>query len=307
MKRSDALELLHSPDSHLRLKAARYFSRFAAHGDRQEIQAALATEDVVWIRAALTRALETSSSRAVDPPRMEARYEVAEESDVVDDVYAQAIEETTRKLVHEIEPILGIARLCAQKEIKDYQGSKTKQQLDRLATVLRAIDTLSRAASAPIIEEFDLSDLVRSIAESEYPVQEIGVDLAGPKPMVVVADKALIEIALVNGLRNALEATRAFLKISSLETARTPKVTVSWGETDRDYWLTVLDRGIGLPHGLDRVWDMGLTTKEDHLGMGLAIAQRAVLSLRGKILLNPRADGGAAYEFRWPKGESATL
>ena len=106
-----------------------------------------------------------------------------------------------------------------------------------------------------------------------------------------------MKLIVANGLRNAIEATESVADSAKLSN----RIVISWGETDRDYWIAIVDWGPGLPLGIDRMFDIGSTTQRGHLGMGLAIAERAALSLTGKVTLTPREDKGARYEFRWPR------
>ena len=99
----------------------------------------------------------------------------------------------------------------------------------------------------------------------------------------------LIQIIFCNAVRNAIEATT--------EAGALNPVVVNWGTTDRDFWIVVLDDGPGIPIGLSRAFDIGTTTKKEHLGMGLALARQAALSLNGKISLSPRNGKGARFEF----------
>ena len=46
--------------------------------------------------------------------------------------------------------------------------------------------------------------------------------------------------------------------------------------------------------------EIGSTTKAGHLGMGLATAQQALISLGGSVRLIP-AERGVRFEMRWPK------
>jgi signal transduction histidine kinase len=211
------------------------------------------------------------------------------------DVHAQAIEETTATLVHELEPILGLEWLHATKEIADYPKSQTKRQLDRFESLLRAIDTLSRAASVPKIEEFDLAAVLRRVMSAEQR-DLVEIEVAGPEPMLVWGDVSLVELAVTNGVRNAVEASSGV----GIDSPR-KRVVVNWGETDKEYWIVVLDRGTGLPVNAVRMFDIGATTKQGHLGMGLALARRAVISLGGKLTVVEREDGGVRFECRWPK------
>jgi signal transduction histidine kinase len=81
-------------------------------------------------------------------------------------------------------------------------------------------------------------------------------------------------------------------------------IVIGWGETDRDLWLSILDRGKGFPQGFAKLFEIGTTTKKNHLGMGLALARQAALSLNGQITLAPRQPNGAKFEFRWPRNST---
>ena len=292
MTRVEALRLAQSPQMYDRLRAARYFGRYATDGDEPSLRKWLGQETVGWIRGALRQALQRVGAEGGSGN--EDEHVRTEDGDAGGEIYAQAMEETTARLVHEIEPILGLARLYAGKEVPDYESSQIKRQLDRLGSLLRAIDTLSRAAAVPKQEELDFAELVHRIAEAENEGHKARIEFAGSDPMVVVGDRALLEVVLSNGLRNAIEATE--------ETGRADgRVVVTWGETDRDHWLAILDHGPGLPGGASRLFDIGSTTKEGHHGMGLALARQAMASMGGVIAVRSREQEGAALECRWPK------
>ena len=94
-------------------------------------------------------------------------------------------------------------------------------------------------------------------------------------------------------MRNAVDA---------LEGVRLPEgahaIIVAWGQTDIDYWITVIDKGKGLELRSDAAFDTGNTTKKGHPGMGLSIARRAMDSLEGTADLETKEDG-THFELRW--------
>jgi signal transduction histidine kinase len=233
-------------------------------------------------------------------PELDSAPELSRDVDeladgLTEEIYSEAVEETAAQLVHELEPVLGILKVLARKEIPQYEKSQTYVQILRLERLLTAIDTLRRAASPPNITEFDLADVIRRIADEAKFSASVDISFAGPRPFIVLADQSLVELALKNGVRNALESTAFVQGVKS-------SVVITWGDTDRDYWISVLDEGIGIPAGrTGSVFEIGITSKKDHLGMGLALAKQAVTSLRGEITLQPRSPKGAAYKFSWPK------
>src|SRR5258706_4314859 len=291
MDAKQAHELLESGDSHSRLKAARFFESSGEIGDLDRIAAACAREDVSRIKKILsktrTRLRESASFQA---PTQSEQIELA------DEIYSRALRETTRILLHELRHIVGPLITRAKTEIPVYQGSQTSLQIARLTSLLDGFDRLAKAASAAKYEDFDLADMIRDTSQTAKPEDvAIRIEQIGQAPLIVSGDPSLVYMVISYGLRNAVEA--------SLPPANehAPQIIVTWGETDVDYWVSIADRGAGLPVGSDQVWDIGSTNKKDHLGMGLAIAKQAAKSLQGTITLNPRGSGGVAFEFRWTK------
>jgi signal transduction histidine kinase len=198
------------------------------------------------------------------------------------DVHSEAVKQVTSQIIHEIEPLVGALRLSANSEIPFYDSSLTRKHLDRLSRLLEALSQLRRAAYAPVIEEFDLAAWLTELERGEprdSATQDLEVDWAGRRPAVVRGDKTLTAIVFCNALRNALEATAA------LEKEIQKPVVVTWGETEKDYWLSIVDNGIGLPGGFERIFGIGTTSKIDHLGMGLAMARQAAASMGGDVLV----------------------
>ena len=216
--------------------------------------------------------------------------------------------------------------MAAANEIDCYPCSRTKVSIDRVRSFLDAIEKLRKAAAPPDIKEFDLTDLVIRVAADEaaqdraklndfeeevdeYSSIDIGTEQA-PQPRVIklslarrdpvftTGDPILVEIAVANALRNAIEAALV------VDEAYRNEVVLNWGMTDADNWVVVLDEGCGLPMGWDHLTDPGVSTKpksQGHLGMGLPIAQRAIESTRGSLRLTPRSGVGVACEIRWPR------
>ena len=185
------------------------------------------------------------------------------------------------RLLHEAEPILGILRPSAESEIEDFEQSQTKQNLDRLDEFLSALGRLRRAASAPKFEEFSIDEIVgRCIDELSRP-GTLQVLRAGPIQCVVGGDSSLVSLCVSNGLRNAVEATVA----TGAPLDQVP-ITISWGSTDIDCWVSILDQGVGFKGVLQKAFEIGSTTKEGHLGMGLAIVHQSMASMGGQATLD---------------------
>lgn len=298
MNRDEAARLLVEHDSRARLRAARWFAKHSQETDHDLLRRAIDLGGDRWTQDALKTALANlhwlqpdSADRGRDP-----QDDLIE--GLTEEIYSEAVEETTAQLVHELEPVLGVLKVLARKEIPEYEKSQTYIQILRLERILGAIDTLRRAASPPSLVELDLAEVIRRVGETEQRSSGMDVAIAfgGPRPFIVLCDQALIELALTNGIRNAIEST------GSVTGRDKPPVVITWGDTERDYWIGVLDEGLGIPAGrTSSIFEIGITSKRDHLGMGLALAKQAVTSLHGEISLSPRTPRGAAYRFSWPK------
>ena len=284
---------LGSTDPRERLEAARFLAENAKDAHAAQIETALSVETVAWVRSALRRALqkarpEAPVSTALDAIDMSA-VQAAQ-------IYSDALESTAAQIIHEIEPILGSLRLSAEADVPNFEASDTARGLARLDALIASLSRLRRAASAPKIEELALDRCIYDWVEEEAVGKSVRVLRAGPQGCIVEGDKGLICLSFVNGLRNAIDATMAL----DIGDAKYPDITVNWGETDVDAWVTIVDSGIGFRGNVVRAFDIGSTTKQGHLGMGLATAQQAMISMDGNVRLIP-GDRGVRFEMRWPK------
>ncbi len=249
---------------------------------------------MLWIQDALSRAIDRAQagvSEAVEDASLPAP---ADDEEALDRLYSAAIHDIADQLVHELRPLIGSARLHAAEEAG--AESRTASDLNNIARVLKAVDELARAASVPAISEFNLPDVLAETVRNEVDLEPHEVQFAGRDPFPVLGDPALLHLVFRNGVRNAVEAVRE-LK----EPDREP-VVVSWGASDVEYRLSVLDRGPGVPMPSDGLFRIRHSDKGDgHAGMGLYLAQRAALSLGGGLTLVAEAGGGSLFEFRWPK------
>jgi hypothetical protein len=219
------------------LRAARWFAKHSQEADHDLLRRAIDVGSDRWTQDALKAAL--ASLHRPEPGVRESRRDEVDEltEGLTEKIYSEAVEETTAQLVHELEPVLvlGVLKVLARKEIPQYETSQTFVQILRLERILAAIDALRRAASSPNLVEVDLAEIIRRVAETEKIRESVAITFGGPRPFIVLTDQALVELALANGIRNALESA------GSVD-PKSP-IVISWGDTDRDYWVAVLDEG----------------------------------------------------------------
>jgi signal transduction histidine kinase len=292
MNRDEALKAMSSDVPAERLEAARYLQFWAVPTDIPRLRVFLQTESVGWI----SRSLQSALSRLGDAPEQEIDLDdyLQDDGAQSQEVSALARARIARTVVHELEPILGAIQYYASREVVNYDSSRTAVHVDRMARLLRAIETLGRVAGTPRIERFDLSLLVVRLVEAEQLAAEIVMKVEGPSRLVLSTDPDLIELVVGNALRNAAEAVS--------ENSTAGEIAVVYGGTDREFWVTITDNGKGLPSGSsDRLFDVGTSTKEGHLGMGLALSIEATRTLGGQLRLSGTAQG-ARFEMNVPVG-----
>jgi signal transduction histidine kinase len=153
--------------------------------------------------------------------------------------------------------------------------------------------------SDPTLRRISLNELVTKVAHIVRPDAvayscEVETSLATDLPLIEV-DPVQIQQVLVNLVSNAFDAMR-----------QTPpgerKVEISTaGDGDGKVRLSVRDHGTGIRTEVhERLFDRFFTTKEQGLGMGLAIVRSILESHDGDIQAENVADGGALFYFTLP-------
>lgn len=294
MTRKEALEKLSASSEHNRLKAARFLARNNNPSDLQILRDALRSETVSYVRAGLNLAIKRVSHSA-SPADEDALEEIEIPPDVLAQIRNKVTEEVTGQLLHEIASPVGLIASAAAREIPTYEHSRTKSHVDTLKRIFEAIEKLKYAAAVPRPDEFDLAELLAELVLEAVGSGPVEVSLHGTKPMLITSDRALLRLAVSNGMRNAVEA------VTGAPDDEPHPIIVTWGETDVDYWIAVLDRGPGVVGPAEPAFGIGKTNKKGHSGFGLAIARQAIETLGGACTLQPATDGGARFEVRWEK------
>lgn len=294
MDRGAALELLASASAHERLKSARALMRSARPEDRTHLVRALRVENVSWVRTAIQKAIDRLDD-APDPDDAGSRPSITDAPDrTLRQLRSRVTEEVAATILHEFQPIIGLLRTAARSEVARYDASQTKAQLDRFDTLIAGIETLKRAATTPRITEFDVASLVTECLADEARDRTVVPSLVGPTPLVARGDRSLLKLAISNGFRNAIDAV-----LSVKPSPADGDIVITWGVTDIDVWIAIIDHGPGLAAGAADAFRIGTTSKVNHSGMGLAIAKQAMDSMEGEISLTPGDSTGARFEVRW--------
>ena len=168
------------------------------------------------------------------------------------------------------------------------------RMVENLLSVTRIDSEKVTVQKTPTVLD-ELLDTVLVKFRKRYP--EIPVELETPDAFIVIPmDSMLIQQVLMNLLVNAIEAVR------SLPDQRRQEITVSVSSEDGEALLfSVRDAGPGVPEDKrEQIFDALFSTKNDGLGMGLAISRSIIENHGGQLWLDTQLNPGACFSFRLP-------
>jgi signal transduction histidine kinase len=273
-----------------RLQLAREMATAPQPPSLAAVKAMLADEDVSWVRSALETVLARLGGGTPEAV-------MSGELDEADELYAQALHAATQDVLHELSPLVGRAHFAAREMLgPELAGTTLERELLALKRTMDALGRLSAASAVPIPVEFDLAECLDNLAAAQRESGPGEVRASGPGPHVVLSDQTLVELVVTNLLRNAIDATDALM----VDDPSARSVIVNWGTRAGSHWVSVLDRGEGLPAQASELFERGVTLRDQGSGLGLTTAWRAARSLGGTVELVPNDQGGTTAVFRWP-------
>ena len=226
-----------------------------------------------------------------------------------DDITAQiadqrraAWSDVARRIAHEIKNPLTPIQLAAErlqrkfgKEVESDPGifaQLTGTIIRQVGDLRRIVDEFSSFARIPkpLFRDENLTDIVRQVLfmhEVAHTQIRFSLD-APPTPLMLVCDRRQLSQALINIVKNAVEAITA-----KAETKGNGAVEIALSEPNASHVeIVIADSGVGLPADRSRLNEPYVTTREHGTGLGLAIVGKIVEDHQGVITLNDRAGGG---------------
>ena len=222
-----------------------------------------------------------------------------------------ALGEMAAGIAHEIRNPLAAIQLYAGMAADDLQEVQVDANADALDYV-RKIASAVRGMSAivndvlsfsrgtePDRSDIDASELLDRVIAANSPgidqaqVHVVRRDLEGGS-LAVFADPGLVQQALLNLVRNAVDA------MASVEGRRTLSLDVQRDEVG--VVISVADTGPGVPDDcLDRIFNPFFTTRSTGTGLGLAIVHRIADAHGGSIAVHRDPQhGGAVFALSLP-------
>ncbi len=196
---------------------------------------------------------------------------------------------------------LGTALESGEEEGRDRAvqiAGKISGQINRAADIIRRLREFTRPQRVNMAR-FDLNNVVRETAEMlafEAQRKRIRVELDLYEPLPgVIGDRVQIQQVVVNLLRNAFEAI-------DIDDDGSPRVIVRTKLEESRARLDIEDNGPGIEPGreLEQLFNAFVTTKDDGMGMGLALCRTIVARHHGKIWGDSNQAGGMTFSLLLP-------
>jgi signal transduction histidine kinase len=270
------------------------------------------------LRWALRRAAEGRFDTRVQPLMGGRRDEIADLAGEFDRMAAQLqqVTESRKVLLHDISHELRspLSRLQAAIGLLRQDPSQTDAMVDRIQRESERLDvlieellTLHRieAPAGLVRERVDVIELLHAIAEdADFEARPLSrqVSIDAPGQFVTQVNGELLYRAFENIIRNAVKYTAPGTVVEI-------HATVSAGGTQ--LVVTVLDRGQGVPASmLEKIFEPFTRVEGGEsvrgVGLGLAIARRAMKLHGGGIEAELRDGGGLIMTLCLPAAAEAT-
>ena len=219
----------------------------------------------------------------------------------------QAEEQFAADASHELRtPVSVILSACEYAEKYDETPEERRETMEMihrqsrrmsaLISQLLSMTRMEQGTEAVRWEPLDLAALARGLAaEPAFAGEPITQNLS---PAEVTGDSQLLERLLRNLLENALRYGH--------RPGEEPQITVTTGRAGEEAFLTVADRGPGIPEEeQEKVWQRFYRgdpsrTGEEGTGLGLSLARQIAQLHGGSLTLESRPGEGCAFTLRLP-------
>lgn len=224
----------------------------------------------------------------------------------------EAWQRLTRVITHEIMnsaiPISNLSSLVYSQLYTsegNYIGNITEEQKADIKESLQTISNRSKALAdfikatknftkmpKPEPEVVQVSAMIKRVTSLlKQKIKDSNINLritSLPDNISILADKSLIEQALINVLLNAIEA---------LENSSEPVITINASKNDKNQILiTLADNGPGIRKEiLENIFVPFYTTKKNGSGVGLSLSKHIMLLHKGNLLVSSVSGEGSVF------------
>jgi CitB family two-component system sensor histidine kinase MalK len=192
--------------------------------------------------------------------------------------FAEALRAQTHEFMNKLHVILGLVKIGEHERLKDYVATIAGRLDGEVGFVMQRVKD-------PVVAGFLLARF--SEAREQAILLELDEDTFVPRCPGEAESHDIVTI-LGNLLENAVEALGA---------GETREILISLWQEDEWLRICVEDSGPGIPAAeVERLFELGFSTKGENRGYGLWQAARTVESRGGRLRAWNRSNGGAAFE-----------
>lgn len=208
--------------------------------------------------------------------------------------------EMAKQVAHEIKNPLTPMRLNVQYLEKSLPTDSPQKLKEFSDSMIAQIDTLSgiaeafsRFANMPSLrkQKVDAVSLIQRSIDL-FPNQDISFTKKGGLEEIDADKEQLIRV-LNNLINNAIQ---------SVGSDKSPVIEIVLDENDENLIIVVSDNGSGIPEEQkNKIFEPQFTTKNNGMGLGLAMVKNIMNSHKGKIYFKSRESGGTSFFIELPK------
>lgn len=224
---------------------------------------------------------------------------------MLDEAETKAWQKLIRVLTHEImnsiAPIISLSETLSEREAKaDPSPEEYLQMKQAMETIhrrsrglltfvdnYRSLTRISEPVMLPIPIKSMLDSLQRlvSVHQIHFSFQVF------PEPLILLADRDMLEQMLINLLKNAREAC-----VQQSD----PKISVKAARVGEEVFISVADNGCGIqPEVVEKIFIPFYTTKKEGSGIGLSLCRQMMLRHKGHIYVKT-SEKGSEFSLCFP-------
>jgi len=237
--------------------------------------------------------------------RLISLQDIAVELDAVE---LKAWQDLVRVLAHEmmnsLTPISSLAESIQHRLDQPIEVAAAVEVIARRSLgLMNFVDRYRKVAEipSPVLKPVALGPFAAAIDRLMSPTLKAAKaayrSQVEPADLTVNVDPDLLEQAVINLLKNAIDAVAG---------VTAPSIVLSCRLRDDQVEIAVTDNGLGLTkESRDKLFVPFFTTKPDGSGIGLSVARQIALAHHGQLEARPNPGAGTAFVFVLPAGRGA--